>query len=135
MAPAAKFEDFRDPHVIPLPNLLRIFLPRATLNASSRHPGSHQTFTQPGTATPGTTHHQQHPECQRISLSRVSRDHPRVIVNVASVVSSSLRRARRCGLPRPTLVSEGWTRVYGVVVALPDNDATIRVEFVRDDRR
>jgi len=33
------------------------------------------------------------------------------------------------------LVSEGWTRVHGVVVALPDNDTTIRVEFVRDNRR
>lgn len=33
------------------------------------------------------------------------------------------------------LVSEGWTRLYGVVVALPDNDTTIRIEFVRDNRR
>lgn len=32
------------------------------------------------------------------------------------------------------LISDEWTRAYGVVFALPDDEAAIRVDFVRDNR-
>ena len=32
------------------------------------------------------------------------------------------------------LVSDGWTKKYGVVFVLPDADASLRFDFVRDDR-
>lgn len=32
------------------------------------------------------------------------------------------------------LISDGWTRTYGVLSIVPDDDAGVRVDLVRDDR-